>query len=90
MNHKKALPLSAAISVFALVIAAPAFAQELDIGEVVVTPNRTPTDKAKTGSTVETVSKEEIEEQAKPLVVEPSATTCQRSIADTVSSVTGS
>ena len=70
MNHKKALPLSAAVSVFALVVAAPAFAQDLDIGEVVVTPNRAPTDKAKTGSTVETVSKEEIEEQARPLIVD--------------------
>ncbi|RST85286.1 TonB-dependent receptor [Aquibium carbonis] len=70
MNTKKALSLSAAVSVFALVVAAPAFAQELDIGEIVVTPNRTPTDKAKTGSTVETVSREEIEEQARPLIVD--------------------
>ncbi|MFN3547180.1 MAG: TonB-dependent receptor plug domain-containing protein [Mesorhizobium sp.] len=70
MNQKKALSLSAAVSVFALVVAAPAFAQDLDIGEVVVTPNRAPTDRAKTGSTVETVSREEIEEQARPLIVD--------------------
>lgn len=70
MKYQKALSLSAAVSVFALVVAAPAFAQDLDIGEVVITPNRAPTDKAKTGSKVETVSKEEIDEQARPLIVD--------------------
>lgn len=49
---------------------APASAQETDIGEIVVTPNRAPTDKAKTGSKVETVTKEEIEAQKKPTVLD--------------------
>ncbi len=70
MHHPKALALSAAVSILALAIAAPASAQVLDIGEVVVTPNRTPTEKAKTGSTVETVTEEEIAEQAKPLITD--------------------
>ncbi|WP_187972925.1 TonB-dependent receptor plug domain-containing protein [Aquibium microcysteis] len=70
MNHTKALSLSAAVSVLSLIVAAPAFAQELDIGEIVITPNRTPIDKAKTGSKVETVSKDEIEAQARPLIVD--------------------
>jgi vitamin B12 transporter len=70
MHISKALALSAAVSAVTLAVAAPAFAQVLDIGEVVVTPNRTPTEKAKTGSTVETVTEEEIAEQAKPLITD--------------------
>lgn len=70
MNNKKALSLSAAVSVFSLIVAIPAFAQEIDIGEIVVSPNRAPTDKAKTGSKVETVSREQIEQQARPLIVD--------------------
>ncbi len=48
----------------------PAGAQEIDIGEIVVTPNRAPTDKAKTGSKVETVTKEEIEARSQPTVID--------------------
>jgi len=54
----------------ALALAVSAQAQEIDIGEIVVTPNRTPGDKAKTGSKVDTVTKEEIEKQQKPTVLD--------------------
>lgn len=55
----------------ALALAAmPASAQDIDIGEIVVTPNRTPTDKAKTGSKVEVIDKKEIEAQAKPTILD--------------------
>lgn len=49
---------------------APAHGQEIDIGEIVVTPNRAPGDKTKTGATVETVTKKEIEAQSLPLVAD--------------------
>lgn len=56
-----------------LLVAFAAAAQETDgqpavteIGEIVVTPNRTPTDKAKTGSKVDTIDRETITEQALP------------------------
>lgn len=58
------------MSVLALTVAAPVLAQEIDIGEVVVTPNRTPTDKAKVGSKVEKVTKQEIERQSKPTALD--------------------
>ena len=51
-----------------LLLATPALAETIDIGEIVVTPNRTKTDKAKVGSTVETVSKEDIRQQSLPTV----------------------
>lgn len=53
-----------------LVGLAPAGAQEIDIGEIVVTPNRAPGDKAKTGSKVEKVTKEEIEQRSRPTVID--------------------
>ncbi|MBB6469388.1 vitamin B12 transporter [Aminobacter lissarensis] len=45
--------------------AVPVMAQQIDIGEVVVTPNKTPTDKSKVGSKVEVVTKEDIDKQSK-------------------------
>jgi vitamin B12 transporter len=55
----------------AVLVAFPASSQQvLDIGEVVVSPNRTPTDKSKTGSKVETVTRQEIEESSLPLVTD--------------------
>ncbi len=45
--------------------ATSALAQDLDIGEVVVTPNRVATDKSKVGSAVYVVSKKDIEKQSK-------------------------
>ncbi len=47
-----------------------AHAQTIDLGEIVVTPNRTKTDKAKVGSVVETVSKKDIEAQQLPSIQE--------------------
>ncbi|NNU80200.1 TonB-dependent receptor [Halovulum dunhuangense] len=41
-------------------------AQTLDIGEIVILPNRAPTDPETTGATVETLSEEEIEAEGKP------------------------
>jgi vitamin B12 transporter len=59
-----------AVSALALTAATPSLAQEIDIGEVVVTPNRTPTEKAKVGSKVEKVTKEEIERRSQPLALD--------------------
>ncbi|MGN6468227.1 MAG: TonB-dependent receptor plug domain-containing protein [Rhizobiaceae bacterium] len=56
------------IAVFAALAAAgatSALAQDLDIGEVVVTANKTPTEKSKVGSTVTVVTKKEIDKQSK-------------------------
>jgi len=54
----------------ASLLVAQAQAQDLDIGEIVVTPSRTPLDKSKVGSKVEKVDRETIEEQAKPLLTD--------------------
>ncbi|MDP3899356.1 MAG: TonB-dependent receptor [Mesorhizobium sp.] len=54
----------------ALAFGGAAHAQDIDVGEIVVTPNRTPTDKTKTGSKVEVVTKKEIEEKAKPYILD--------------------
>ncbi len=51
-----------------LVAADPVGAKPLDIGEVVITPNREPTELNKVGSTVDTVDKKKIEQQSQPLV----------------------
>lgn len=47
-----------------------ASAQDLDLGEIVVTPNRTPTELSKTGSSVTVIDQEQIEEQSQPLVTD--------------------
>ncbi len=54
------LTAQTALAAISLASIAPAGAQEIDIGEIVVTPNRAPGDKAKTGSKVEKVTKEDI------------------------------
>ena len=57
------------ISVLAILAASgatPALAQDLDIGEVVVTANKTPTEKAKVGSTVYVVTKKDMDKQSLP------------------------
>ncbi len=51
-----------------LALAGPAGAQPLDIGEVVITPNRTPTERSKVGASVDTVDQKEIEQHSQPLV----------------------
>ena len=43
-----------------------AIAQDLDIGEVVVTANKTPTEKAKVGSTVYVTTKKDMDRQSLP------------------------
>ncbi len=58
-THLKSVLTRAALPLAALALATPALAETIDIGEIVVTPNRTKTDKAKVGSTVETVSEED-------------------------------
>jgi vitamin B12 transporter len=61
------------ISVLAILAApgaTPALAQDLDIGEVVVTANKTPTEKSKVGSTVTVVTKKDIDKESKPAVVD--------------------
>ena len=51
-------------------LAATAHAETVDIGEVVVTANRTPNEKAKVGSKVEVVDKKTIMEESKPLITD--------------------
>lgn len=60
----------AALPALALAAAAPLQAQGIDAGDIVVTPNRTPTDKAKVGSKVDVVGKEEIEAQSKTYILD--------------------
>jgi vitamin B12 transporter len=67
-THLKSVLTRAALPLAALALATPALAETIDIGEIVVTPNRTKTDKTKVGSTVETVSKEDIKQQSLPAV----------------------
>ena len=64
------LTAQTALAAISLAGIAPAGAQEIDIGEIVVTPNRAPGDEAKTGSKVEKVTKEDIEKQKKPTVLD--------------------
>lgn len=66
-RYDKAL-IPAAIA--AALAAAPAAYAETDIGTIVVTPNRTPTEKSKVGSKVETVDEEKIARESKPLVTD--------------------
>lgn len=55
----------------ALSVASPTQAQErYELGALVVTPNRTPTEPGKVGSTVHTVEREEIERRSLPLVTD--------------------
>ena len=63
--------LLAAASGLALAAPSASLAQDvIDVGEIVVTPNRTPQDKAKSGSKVEKVDREEMEAQSLPLVTD--------------------
>lgn len=64
------LGATCAVSAIAVLASLPAHAQFTELPQIVVTPNRAPTDATKTGSRVETVSREEIEEKAQPLVVD--------------------
>jgi len=65
----KALPASVSLLSIALG-AGIASAQDLDLGVIVVTPNRAPTELSETGSSVTRIGREEIEEQAQPLVTD--------------------
>ena len=63
--------LLAAASGLALASPSASLAQDvIDVGEIVVTPNRTPQDKAKSGSKVEKVDREEMEAQSLPLLAD--------------------
>ncbi|MBL0937044.1 MAG: TonB-dependent receptor [Rhizobiaceae bacterium] len=64
------LGAACAVSAIAILASLPAHAQFTELPQIVVTPNRAPTDATKTGSRVETVSREEIEEKAQPLVID--------------------
>ncbi len=66
--HLKSAMTRAVLPLAALALAAPAMAETVDIGEIVVTANRTKSDKAKVGSTVETVSSKDIKQQSLPTV----------------------
>jgi vitamin B12 transporter len=62
-----ALAAQTALATLAL---APAHAQITELEEIVITPNRMAGDKAKTGSKVETVTKDDIEKQQKATVLD--------------------
>jgi vitamin B12 transporter len=70
MMVRRKLLLGCAVSAPACLIGLSAHGQTVDIGEVVITANRTPTDKSKVGSTVEVVGKKKIEQQSKPLITD--------------------
>ncbi len=65
------IALTASVSALSLVFAAAqAWSQDLDLGEIVVTPNRTPTELSGTGSSVTVIAREEIEEKSLPLLTD--------------------
>ena len=64
----KSLLLRAASPIVVLAAISTAQAETFDIGEIVVTPNRTKSDKAKVGSAVETISRNDIDAQQLPAV----------------------
>ena len=64
----KSVLLRAASPLVLLAAISAAQAETFDIGEIVVTPNRTKSDKAKVGSVVETVSRKDIDAQQLPTV----------------------
>ncbi|MCO6388430.1 TonB-dependent siderophore receptor [Aliihoeflea sp. 40Bstr573] len=68
--HISHLGAACAVSAIAVLASLPAHAQFTELPQIVVTPNRAPTDATKTGSRVETVSREEIEEKSQPLVID--------------------
>lgn len=70
MSLARSFPLLSGISILALFAGLPVSAQDLDIGEVVVTPNKAPTDRKKTGTKVEVVDGKDIEAQSKPAVLD--------------------
>ncbi len=55
-----------AVSAIALLSGAPTHAQDLDIGVIVITPDRAPIPKKRSGSKVETVARDDIAAQGKP------------------------
>lgn len=66
-----ALRLGAASATFAiLAVINTANAQTLDLGEIVVTPSRTPMERARVGSTVNTVDEQEIADFDLPVAIE--------------------
>jgi vitamin B12 transporter len=66
----KSVLLRAASPLVLLAAISTAQAETFDIGEIVVTPNRTKSDKARVGSVVETVSRKDIDAQQLPTVQE--------------------
>lgn len=64
------LGAACAASTIAISYSLPAHAQFTELPQIVVTPNRAPTEAERSGSRVETVTRAEIEEQSRPLVVD--------------------
>ncbi|WEX11288.1 TonB-dependent receptor [Chelativorans sp. AA-79] len=61
----------AGVSALSIMLASGgADAQDLDLGEIVVTPDRAPTELSRTGSSVTRIDSEEIAEQSQPLVLD--------------------
>ncbi|WP_159589291.1 TonB-dependent receptor plug domain-containing protein [Chelativorans xinjiangense] len=67
---KSSLLITVSVVSLALAAGLPAAAQDLELGEIVITPNRAPTELSTTGSSVTLIDREEIEEQAQPLVTD--------------------
>ncbi|MCR4268218.1 TonB-dependent siderophore receptor [Nitratireductor sp. ZSWI3] len=71
LSRQGSFPYLLGASTVALTVSIhPAPAQDLDLGTIVVTPNRAPTDRAKVGSSVAVIDRREIEQQSLPVIVE--------------------
>jgi vitamin B12 transporter len=66
-QHALALPLLGGLLIAGQT---PGIAQDLDIGEVVVTANRIPTDNSEIGSTVDKITRQQIEDQSQSYVTD--------------------
>lgn len=70
ITHTRLPALASAITLGALAATGPAHSQDLDLGTIVVSPSRTPIERAKVGSKVEKIEREEIESKSLPVVTD--------------------
>jgi vitamin B12 transporter len=70
IRRRTASSLTVGASALATLLAGSAGAQDIDLGEIVVTPNRAPTALSGAGSTVEVIDEDSIEAQSRPLLTD--------------------
>jgi len=70
IRRRTASSLTAGASALTILLAGSAGAQDIDLGEIVVTPNRAPTALSGAGSTVEVIDEDSIEAQSRPLLTD--------------------